>query len=155
VLPNCTGSTALINVPSLLIAIRKYIANNADPAGHPPVISCDKTTSAPYPPPVGDIFVLDPAEQNTLNAAIDGYNNYISSRATTLGFAYYDPNVLFAAKRANGEIPPFPNLASGTATFGALISLDGVHPSAAAHTLIAKDLAAVINAKYATTLVVP
>ncbi len=154
VMPNCTNSTSLINVPQLLIAIRKYVANNADPQGHPPVISCDKTTSAPYPPPVGDIFVLDPNEQTTLNATIDGYNNYISTKANTLGFAYYDPNILFAAKRASGEIPPFPNFASGTATFGALISLDGVHPTAAAHALVARDLAAAINAKYSTTLVV-
>ena len=154
VLPNCTNSTSLINVPQLLIAIKKYVANNADPAGHPPVISCDPATSAPYPAPVGNIFVLDPNEQTTLNTAIDGYNNYISAKANTLGFAYYDPNVLFAAKRTNGEIPGFPNFASGTATFGNLISLDGVHPTAAAHLLVAQGIAGVINLKYGTNLVV-
>jgi lysophospholipase L1-like esterase len=36
--------------------------------------------------------------------------------------------------------------------FGALISLDGVHPSTAAHVLIARSLAASINAKYGTKL---
>jgi lysophospholipase L1-like esterase len=149
--PNCTASSALINVPSLIVAIRKYVANPSDPAGHPPVVACDKN-SAPYPAPIGDIFVLDPNEQTTLNAAIDGYNNYISAKAATLGFAYYDPNILFAAKRANGEIPPFPNLASSNATFGALISLDGVHPSAAAHAQLASAMIAAINAKYGTTL---
>ena len=68
---------------------------------------------------MGDIFfVLDATEQATLGAAITGYNTYIQTKAAAIGFAYYDPNVLFAAKRASGEIPPFPNLASATATFG-------------------------------------
>ena len=143
VLPNCTGSTALVNVPSLLSAIRAQT--------HPALISCG--SAAPLAPaPVGNIFVLDSTEQATLAAVISGYNTYIKGKADAIGFAYYDPNVLFAAKRASGEIPPFPNLASATATFGPLISLDGVHPSAAAHVLIANEIIAVINAKYGTQL---
>ena len=141
VLPNCTGSTSLVNVPQLLVAIRGKT--------HPAVISC---APGALPAPVGDIFILDAAEQTTLAGAINGYNTYIKSKADAIGFAYYDPNPLFAAKRASGEIPPFPNLASATATFGPLISLDGVHPSAAAHTLIANEIVAVINAKYGTSL---
>lgn len=152
IMPNCTGSASLVNVPQLIQAIRAYVANPATPGAHPPVISCDPNTSAPYPPPVGNIFILDANEQATLTAAIDGYNNYISAKASALGFAYYDPNILFAAKRADGTIPAFPNLASTNATFGTLISLDGVHPSAAAHVLIANGLIGVINAKYGTSL---
>lgn len=143
VLPNCVGSSALVNVPQLIRAIR---------AGtHPAVVACG--TGLPgVPAPVGDIFVLDAAEQTTLAATINGYNSYIQAKADGIGFAYYDPNVLFAAKRATGEIPPFPNLASPTATFGELISLDGVHPSGAGHVLIANELLGVINAEYGTTL---
>jgi lysophospholipase L1-like esterase len=150
ILPNCTGSASLIDVPQLLVAIRKYVANATDPLGHPPVISC--SPGAIPGTPVGDIFVLDATEQATLSGVINGYNAYIKGKADAIGFAYYDPNVLFTAKRASGEIPPFPNLASATATFGTLISLDGVHPSAAAHVLIANGLIAVINAKYGTTV---
>lgn len=141
--PNCTGSTSLINVPSLVGAIR------ANSPVAPPIISCDKT-SLTFP--VGDLFVLDAQEQATLSATISAYNAYIKGKADAIGFAYYDPNILFAAKRTNGEIPPFPNLANATATFGNLISLDGVHPSAAAHIIIANELIAAINAKYGTTL---
>ena len=138
---SCNGSTSLLNIPQLILAIR---------AGtHPQVIACDKGI---FPAPVGDVFVLDAAEQVTLAAAIDGYNTYIQNKAAAIGFAYYDPNVLFAASRASGAIPPFPNFASATATFGALITLDGVHPSAATHKLIANELIGVINAKYGTTL---
>jgi lysophospholipase L1-like esterase len=142
--PSCNASSSLVNIPQIILAIRG--------GTHPPVIACAKGL---YPAPVGDVYVLDPAEQVTLTAAVDAYNAYIQGKATAIGFAYYDPNVLFAAKRANGEIPPFPDFASSkatTATYGALISLDGVHPTAAAHKIIANELIGVINAKYQTSL---
>ena len=141
--PNCNGSTSLVSLPQLIPVIR---------AGtHPPTISCAKG-SDPTNPLVGDLFVLDPTEQQTLGAAIAGYNAYIESKADEIGFAYYDPNVLLAAKKASGDIPPFPNFASTNATFGTFISLDGVHPSAAAHKVIADELIDVINAQYGTSL---
>jgi len=143
--PNCTGSASLINVPSLVTAIR------AKSPVAPPVISC--APGAPgLPFPIGDLFVLDSAEQATLSGVVNGYNAYIKQKADAVGFAYYDPNPLFAAKRASGEIPAFPNFASPTQTFGPLISLDGIHPTLAAHILIANQLVDVINAKYGTSL---
>ena len=139
---NCTGSASLVSVPQLIPLIR---------AGtHPALISCQ-----PGVVPgtlVGDLFVLDATEQATLGATITGYNNYIKSKADAIGFAYYDPNVLLAAQRATNAIPAFPNFASTTATFGTLISLDGIHPAAPAHKLIANDLIALINTRYGTTL---
>jgi len=138
---SCNGSTSLVNVPQMILAIR---------AGtHPSVIACDKGI---FPAPVGDLFVLDAAEQVTLNAAITGYNTYIQGKAAAIGFAYYDPNILFAASRASGAIPPFPNFASATATYGTLITLDAIHPSATTHKLIANELIGVINTKYGTSL---
>lgn len=141
---SCNGSTSLINIVSLIPAIKG--------GTHPAVIACAKGI---YPAPVGDVYVLDPAEQATLNAAIDAYNSYIQQKATAINFAYYDPNTLFAAKKASGEIPPFPDFGSSkatTQTYGTLISLDGVHPTALAHKLIANDLIGVINTKYGTSL---
>ena len=120
VLPNCTGSTSLVNVPQLIGAIR---ANT-----HPAVVSCVKDQPAA---PVGDIFVLDAQELASLTALVAGFNTYIQTKANAIGFAFWDPNPLFVASRTSGAIPPFPNFASPTATFGALISLDGVHPSGA------------------------
>ena len=140
--PNCTGSASLVSVPQLIPLIR---------AGtHPALISCQP--GAVPGTLVGDLFVLDATEQATLGATITGYNTYIKNKADAIGFAYYDPNVLYAAKKATGEIPPFPNFASTNATFGTLFSLDGVHPAAAAHKLIANELIGVINNKYGTTL---
>lgn len=139
--PNCTGSSSLIDVPQMIPQLRS--------GALPPIISC---LPGAYPFPIGDLFVLDPTEQATLSAAINAYNAYISAKAASIGFAYYDPNPLFAAKRANGEIPPFPNLASTNQTFGLLVSLDGVHPSGAAHILLANEMITAINAKYSTAL---
>jgi lysophospholipase L1-like esterase len=140
--PNCTGSASLVSVPQLIPLIR---------AGtHPALISCQ-----PGVVPgtlVGDLFVLDATEQATLGAAIAGYNTYIKSKADAIGFAYYDPNVLLAAKKATNEIPAFPNFGAPTAAFGPFISNDGVHPAAPAHKAIANDLITVINAKYGTSL---
>ena len=139
---NCNGSASLVSVPQLIPLIRS--------GAHPALISCEAGVVAGTL--VGDLFVLDATEQATLSAAITGYNNYIKAKADAIGFAYYDPNVLFAAKKASGEIPPFPNLASTNQTFGTLFSLDGVHPTAALHKIIANELIGVINVKYGTSL---
>ena len=141
--PNCTGSASLVSVPQLIPLIR---------AGtHPALISCEAGVVPGTL--VGDAYVLDATEQATLGAAITGYNNYIKSKADAIGFGYYDPNVLLAAKKATGEIPPFPDFAHPTTTpFGTLVSFDGVHPAAAAHKLIANGIIDVINNKYGTTL---
>jgi lysophospholipase L1-like esterase len=159
VLPTCSGSTSLVNVVSLIPAIKSYVASGGTAAGaHPPVITCSKNTPG-LPAPVGDVYVLDAAEQVTLNATIDAYNSYLQAKAGAIGFAYYDPNILFAASRASGAIPVFPTYTCGTAlgsctavSYGNLISLDAIHPSAATHILLANDLIGVINAKYGTTL---
>jgi lysophospholipase L1-like esterase len=140
---NCSGSASLVSLPQLIPVIR---------AGtHPPTISCAKG-SDPTNPLVGDLFVLDQTEQQTLGATIAGYNAYIKSKAEAIGFAYYDPNPLLAAKKATNEIPAFPNFTSTNATFGTFISLDGVHPSAAAHKVIANELISLINDTYHTSL---
>ena len=140
ILANCNGSTSLINVPQLALLIRS--------GGHPATISCQAGVVPGTL--VGDLFVLDPTEQATLSAAITAYNNYISAKANTIGFAYFDPNPLLAARKASGEVPPFPNFASATQTFGTFFSLDGFHPSAAAHIVVANLLIGVINTKYGT-----
>jgi lysophospholipase L1-like esterase len=138
----CTATnTSLIGFPIIAQIAAKT---------HPPFIACSKTAT----PPLGDILVLDAAEQVQAKAIIDGYNNYIKAKADAIGFAYYDPNTTLARLTPTDAVlsTHVPNLASATATFGGYISLDGVHPNAAAHIEIARDLIAVINAKYGTKL---
>ncbi|HTE45935.1 MAG TPA: SGNH/GDSL hydrolase family protein [Gemmatimonadaceae bacterium] len=116
-------------------------------------IYCQKVAGGGTGDP-GDNGILDVAEQATVTATINGYNAYIKAKADSIGFAYYDPNPTLAAFRTSGAIPPFPNLTTPTTLiFGQYFSLDGVHPSAAAHVVLANDLINVINTKFGTKLV--
>jgi len=137
-----TGLTSLIAVP-YLTAIRNR------PPGAPGLVFCRKTGLNPDP---GDAGILDPDEQVTVKALIDGYNRYIQAKADSVGFAYWDPNVIFDQLKAANQIPAFPIITSTTQTFGQFISLDGIHPSTLAHMTIANELIKVINAKYSTKL---
>jgi len=137
-----TGLTSLIAVP-YLTAIR------ARPPAAPGTIFCRKTGLNPDP---GDAGILDPDEQVTVATLINGYNAYIKAKADSLGFAYWDPNPVFAQLRASGQIPLFPIFTNPTETFGPFISLDGVHPSTRAHVTIANELIKVINPKFGTSL---
>lgn len=139
--PNCVGSTVLVNIYDILPAIK---------AGqHPNFISCVKNVPAA---PVGDVFVLDDAEQLAAAAQINTLNSYLAAKAAAIGFAYVDPNSVLQPLRTSNAIPRFPAFTNGTAPFGTYISIDGVHPAAPAHVLIANAIIGAINTKYGTTL---
>ena len=98
--------------------------------------------------------VIVPAERTRLTAAVTAYNTFIAAQAAARGYAFVDPNALFAALPP-GAIPPFPNTTGANAVtrpFGDFFSRDGVHPNAASHKLIANALITAINAKYATSI---
>jgi lysophospholipase L1-like esterase len=141
--PNCQGSTALVTLPRLIPLIRAGL--------HPGQISCVKGAD-PTDARVGDEYVLDAQERVTLTAAIDAYNAYIRSKADAMGWAYWDPNPPLAALKGTAASLAFPNFASTTAPFGTAFSLDGVHPSAEGHRIVANSLIAAINAKYAVSI---
>ena len=141
------GSGALINA---MLAFQ--IRTNALPA----FIVCTPGgagTFGPLPAVVGDILVLTAAEQTVISTAVTAYNAYLSAKASTLGWAYYDPNTQLATLKAVGTVVRrVPNFGSATAPFGTGMSLDGVHPNAAVHLLVANDIITAINAKYGTKL---
>jgi hypothetical protein len=100
---------------------------------------------------VGQIYVLDANELPTLVGTVAQYNAYIHAKADSLGWAYVDPNDALAALRADTSVVPvFPRLDQPSKPFGDYISIDGVHPAAAAHQLIAGIIAQAIDAKYGT-----
>ncbi len=100
---------------------------------------------------VNDPRLLSPTETNTLAQTVEQYNTFIQQQADRLGWAYLDPNVTLEELRNQGQIPIFPDVTADE-PFGPYFSLDGVHPSAAAHRLVAQEAAAVINAVYGTNL---
>jgi lysophospholipase L1-like esterase len=117
---------------------------------HPPQIACEALPS-PFAP-VGNVFVLDAAEQAAVTDTVNAYNALISAEADTLGFAYYDPNPALVDLRTTGKIPVFPDLTQPAAAFGLYFSLDGVHPAAAAHVRLANEIIDVVNAKYGSSV---
>jgi len=143
------GANSLVNV-FMAFQIRTLGAAG----GFPPIVACVAGgQSGLIPAPVGDVLVLDAAELATISARITAYNAHISSEATRIGFAYYDPNPTLATLRAAGTvITNIPTLGI-TGTFGTGMALDGVHPGPTLHRTIANELIPVINAKYSTTLV--
>ena len=170
ILPNCGTATAPANyLVSFAIAaqIRLYRTNPSSPppGAHPPVISCGPSGTPTIPAPVGDVFMLSPAEQTTLATVVGSYNAHIAARAAELEWAYVDVNpALLAVKQAdvNAADPRittiFPRLdiaqASGgtRSPFGSWFSFDGVHPSLRGHEAIANVIIAGINAEYGTSI---
>jgi lysophospholipase L1-like esterase len=137
--PNCTGSSVLIS-----LAIVAAIATDA----HPPVIACAPIAD----PAIGDAFVLDAAEQSALTTAVTEYNTYISAKADSVGFLFVDPDPVWAAARARGDIPATPDILNLTQPFGPLFSVDGVHPSNAGQILIANWLLDAIELEFGVRL---
>ncbi|HEX6533188.1 MAG TPA: SGNH/GDSL hydrolase family protein [Gemmatimonadaceae bacterium] len=137
--PSCSPTTqALIN-----FQLVGAIAAGTQPAE----IACAPTGNGL----VGHIFVLDDNELVTLGTTVAQYNAYIQAKADSLGWAYVDPNPVLAQLRADTSVVPvFPRLDQPAKPFGDYISVDGVHPAAAAHQLIAGIIAAAIDAKYGT-----
>jgi len=97
---------------------------------------------------------LTPDERQQLSAQAQAYNQIIADIASANGWAFFDPNDAFAALQAAGEIPSQPDFTSEQ-PFGSFFSLDGVHPSAATHRLVAAQLVQVINETYDTSLSPP
>lgn len=106
-----------------------------------------------------DAEVVTASEYKGLVTAVTAYNTKIQAVATAHNWAFVNIDSALAANRVDPtKIAPFPSLpgTAGNSTnnvlFGSLFTLDGVHPSAAAHKLIANLLIATINAKYGTSV---
>ncbi|HVO35740.1 MAG TPA: hypothetical protein VMT21_09260, partial [Gemmatimonadales bacterium] len=98
-------------------------------------------------------FVLTPATVAAIATEVVQIDSFIHLQAIARGWAYVDFNGLLAANKT--LIPAFPNFATPATLFGALFSLDGIHPTAAGHKAVADAFVAAINAKYGSTLTPP
>jgi len=146
VAPSCApphGDSVLVPFPSGAAVLAFARANPSIPVG----VNCDS------------VVHIQPPELVKLTTTVLAYNRVISAEAAARGYAYFDPNTLFTALPA-GSIPTFPNVISTTAAFpaaittpfGAFFSLDGVHPSATSHKLVANALIGFINTQYGSHL---
>ena len=95
------------------------------------------------------ISLLTPTEQATLQQRAARFNQIIQNQVAG-EYAYVDPNPLF--RENSGQIPTFPNLLDNSSpAFGPLFSLDGIHPSAETHRLIANEIIESIKDTYDVT----
>ena len=97
--------------------------------------------------------VLSKPKVITIFTRIAQMNASIAQRAGTHGYALINFNAALAAQAA--LIPPFPSLTTPNAVFGPLFTLDGVHPSAALHKILADSIVSAVNVKYSTTMTLP
>lgn len=140
------GDTALINT---------FMAHQIRAGAHPSIIACTPGgAAATFPAPVGDILVLTATEQATVRAAVTGYNTYIKAKANTLGWAWFDADSALASIKTptSTVVRTTPNYLSTTNPFGTGMSLDGVHPFASLHLIIANGIIKEINKAYTTKL---
>jgi len=139
--PDCDGSTNLLFVP---IRVEQAVAAGAQLAAQhlgPFVLSCE--AGGPNDPDL----VLTSTELALVNSQIAAMNAHIREQAVRRGFAYFDLGALYDRTTLK---PPFSVLAMMTTStpYGPLISLDGVHPSAAGAAILARAAAVALNATY-------
>jgi lysophospholipase L1-like esterase len=98
------------------------------------------------------ISLLTPPEISFLQARVATFNQVIQNQ-TGDNYGYVNPNALF--QNNSDQIPAFPELFENPETpwgpdqpFGPLFSLDGIHPSSAAHELVADAVIDEINSTY-------
>ena len=148
-IPGARGDSVLVPFPyggALLAAA-------SPPNNQPRNLDCADTVAA----------VIVPAEVRRLAAAISSYNQHISSQAAAHGWAYLELNTTLDSLRLiPTQVAPFPAFTTGGAPtpcsgnpFGLAFSCDGVHPSAAAHLIIARHVVQAINAEYGSAIPTP
>ena len=143
-----------------------------------PEINCDPNA---YTDARRGVHLLDTSEQAVVRTRVAQYNAAIQAAANANGWAYADPNAilgpLLIQKNAQGRYQnvrkcqdlltattaaqlqaavlnscPVTGTTAAPNFFGTLISFDGVHPSTAAHKILAVEFARIINAKYGTQI---
>ena len=136
---NCDGNQNLLVVPILIpTAVAQGLGRRA--AGAPPFdLSC-----AAGPDNTQD-RVLTPAEASVADAQFAEMTDHIRAQATLRGYAFVELEVLYGLPKAAFSVV---NLMTTATPYGPNISLDGLHPSAAGHTIIAQAALRAIDDKY-------
>jgi len=104
-------------------------------------------------------LVVTPDEQAYIASTVAADNAAIRQEADARGWAVVDINGILGQLRQAGAIPLFPivpppdQLAAGASiTFGPYFSLDGLHPNAALHRILADSVIASLNRTYGTSI---
>jgi lysophospholipase L1-like esterase len=136
---DCGGSASgnFIYVPAKVVGA--YAAAQA--AGQP-----GATLSCADIPGTQD-YVLTAADINALDAQLAEMNAHVRDVAAENGFAFFDLDPLYGQRHLKAPFSATALLMSDE-PYGAFISLDGVHPSAAGHGIFAREAAKALNVTY-------
>jgi len=94
-------------------------------------------------------YVLTPGDITYLNALAEQMSDEIESRAADNGYAVFPLGVLY--NRVKEDVPfELGAFLTSTTPYGKRISLDGVHPSADGHSVLARAARVAINKAYGT-----
>lgn len=144
---DCAGSQNLI-----FVAVRVPLAAQQGAArsalGQPPApLSC---SNLPATAPDGSVirdYVLSPADVALVNGQLAQMNAVIREEAERYGFAYFALGALY--EQANVKAPfSAVTLMTSSEPYGPLVSLDGLHPSAAGAGVLAAAAARALDARY-------
>ncbi len=93
--------------------------------------------------------ILTPADRTAINALLALMSDHIKAKASAHGWAYFELNSLYSLpKTAFSSVA----LLNDVLPYGANFAADGVHPSAAGHTILARAAAHAINLQYHFTI---
>jgi len=112
-------------------------------------------TATTTPASASPLAVVGKPEMKAIFLRIAEYNTVITTEATARGWALANWGAALQAQAAAGKIPPFPSLSTPSTLFGTIFSLDGIHPNAAGHRIIAQAFADAIRTTFGVTLVIP
>ena len=137
---NCDASPNLIFVRGKVLTAVATGAQRAGAGLGPYDLSCDDV-------PNTQDFVLTPADIAFINTLLAQMNTEIAARAAANNFALFSLEALYG--NAKDGVPFNLQAFLGTSTpYGPKISLDGVHPSAEGHRILANAAIAAINQRY-------
>jgi lysophospholipase L1-like esterase len=153
-LPNCSDVAI---IPGTTQAVPSYV-----PFHYGAVLMAQAGAGVPTTLDCSVSEVITPDEAVYMITSVTQYNAAIEAEAGERGWVYVDPNVLLATLSASDPMAvlPFPAFPGGiypadmtlNAPFGTALSLDGVHPSASAHVVVANALIEAINTTYSTSI---
>ena len=138
---DCEGNPNLVFVPVVVptaVARASYYAQHGLGSY---VLSCTAGSATT------EDEILTPTEVAVVNAQLQAMSAHIRAQADQRGFAYFELGALYGRADLKG---PFSVIALMTTStpYGPLISLDGLHPSAAGAAVLAQAAAHALNVTY-------
>jgi lysophospholipase L1-like esterase len=131
---DCDGSNNLLFVPVVVLVAAQAHA-----------LSCaDKGPGVPD-------FILTPEDAQFINSLLATMNAHIKSEAARRGFAFFELEELYGRADIKGPFNPLILLGvvpNAPPPYGPLISLDGVHPTAAGARILAEAAARAFDLQY-------